>query len=391
MAYTVTSRKSYGSRLLNSVFGVLIGIALIVGMSVMLFWNEGRYNPADLAKEAQEITLSNTSSLEGQLVYYNCTLTGTAMTYDTIVSDSNYLYLNKKVEVYAWIETSETETHDNYGGSETTETTYYYNLGWTDSPQNPSTFADSAERTKPLAVAAETANSWENSAIDAGDFGIDQDALFDGPFVLNNDENLHLVSGETVKTSYLNDDRILSGDYVYIKASGSGGPTTPAFNDTRVSYTCVPSGISGILLGKASNGDIISFSNEDTTLYRFLPVDTLDAAVTFLDEEHNSSLWMLRIIGTIVMCLGFALLTKPLSTLLMVLPFLGHASEFILGIASFLVGFLFSVLVILISMIIHNIIALIIALAVLILIVIWGAKKAKKRAAEGEKKKKKKK
>jgi hypothetical protein len=360
-------------------------------MSVLLFWNEGRYNPADLAKDAQEITTANASTLEGQLVYYNCTLTGADMTYDTIASGGDYLYLGKKVEVYAWIETSETETHDNYGGSQTTETTYYYNLGWTESPQDPATFADSSERTKPLAVAAETANSWENSAIDAGDFGIDQDALFDGPFVSNNDMALHLVSGETVQASYLNADRILSGDYVYIKAAGSGGTSTHAFKDTRVSYTYLTSGISEILLGKASSGDILSFSNEDATLYRFLPVDTLDQAVAFLDQEHKSSLWMIRIIGTIVMCIAFAMLTKPLSTLLMVLPFLGHASNFLLGIASFLVGLLFSALVIVISMIVHNIIALIIALAVLILIIIWGAKKAKQRAADGEKKKKKKK
>jgi hypothetical protein len=141
MAYSVTKRQSYGSRILNSFIGVLIGIALIIGMSYLLFWNEGRYNPADLAETAQQITASN-SALDGQLVWYKGTLTGGAMTFndDTIVNDNNYLYLGRTVEVYAWIEKSSTTTHDNMGGSQDTTTTYTYDLGWTSSPVDPANF-----------------------------------------------------------------------------------------------------------------------------------------------------------------------------------------------------------------------------------------------------------
>ena len=41
-SFTETTTKSWGSRLGESIKGVLFGLVLIVGSCVFLFWNEGR-------------------------------------------------------------------------------------------------------------------------------------------------------------------------------------------------------------------------------------------------------------------------------------------------------------------------------------------------------------
>jgi hypothetical protein len=39
--YVETTTKSWGSRILQSIVGVLFGIVLILGTAALLFWNEG--------------------------------------------------------------------------------------------------------------------------------------------------------------------------------------------------------------------------------------------------------------------------------------------------------------------------------------------------------------
>ena len=88
MAYTETKTTGYGTRVKNSFKGILTGIILFIGGTVLLWWNEGRaVRTADMLEEAQKacVVMENPSkkdkSLEGELV---C---GTAMatTEDSLV------------------------------------------------------------------------------------------------------------------------------------------------------------------------------------------------------------------------------------------------------------------------------------------------------------------
>lgn len=376
MAYKVTSRRSYGSRIMNSFVGVLLGIALIIGMSILLFWNEGRYNLADLAKNAQELTATNASSLEGQLVWHKCTLQGGTMTFlnDDVIIDNNYIYLERNVEVYAWIESSETKTHDNIGGSQDVETVYSYKLGWTDNPVDPVNFQDPEMHTKQAPIVNIASMQYRNPNITIDKYSIDADTL-----EISSIQELILKSGETVEAGALSEEALISGNYIYYKAPLSTGPNNPSFNDIRVKYQYIPASLDGLIIGKIKGNSLVKFINEDAEIYRFFDANTLEEAVSQLNQEYKTTTWMLRIIGSIAMCVGFALLTGPFSTLLMVLPMLGNASKFLLGIVSFLIGAVYSVIVIVISAVFHNPIALAVAIGIIILLVIMGIRKKKKK------------
>ena len=54
MAYTETTRTSYGKRLGNSFGGIFTGLLLFIGATVLIWWNEGRAVKTDkMLKEAQ--------------------------------------------------------------------------------------------------------------------------------------------------------------------------------------------------------------------------------------------------------------------------------------------------------------------------------------------------
>src|SRR3990167_8092 len=142
-SFSSTTTTGYGSRIVNSIKGVVIGLILFVVSFGLLYWNEGRVDLSNIAKTATEIssaTVSTDSSLTGKLI----STTGVVNS-DQIIGDNLFLNPDKfiaaerEVEMYSWIEKSESHSKTNTGGSETTETTYTYSKGW---EVNPNTMKD---------------------------------------------------------------------------------------------------------------------------------------------------------------------------------------------------------------------------------------------------------
>src|SRR3989344_1779816 len=142
--FTDVTTTGYGSRIINSIKGVVIGLILFVVSFGLLYWNEGRVDLSNIAKTATEIssaTVSTDSSLTGKLI----STTGVVNS-DQIIGDNLFLNPDKfiaaerEVEMYSWIEKSESHSKTNTGGSETTETTYTYSKGWEENPKSTSNF-----------------------------------------------------------------------------------------------------------------------------------------------------------------------------------------------------------------------------------------------------------
>ncbi|MCQ2366048.1 MAG: TMEM43 family protein [Akkermansia sp.] len=150
MAYTETTTRSWGSRLGDSIKGIIVGIILFFASFPLLFWNEG--NSVKVAKALEEgrgitVEVQDISKIdpanEGKLVH----MCGDATTQDVLKDaefgiEYNGMMLRRKVQYYQWVEKSHEETKKNFGGSETTVTTYTYSKGWRNEPVNSSAFKE---------------------------------------------------------------------------------------------------------------------------------------------------------------------------------------------------------------------------------------------------------
>lgn len=150
MAYTETTTQSWGSRLGDSIRGIIIGFILFIVSFPLLFWNEG--NSVKVAQaleegrgatvEVADITKINSEN-EGKLVH----MCGDATTED-VLKDAEFcisyngMLLRRHVEFYQWVEKTRSETKKNMGGSETTVTTYTYEKKWCDRPENSSGYKE---------------------------------------------------------------------------------------------------------------------------------------------------------------------------------------------------------------------------------------------------------
>ena len=146
-SFTEVTTKSWGTRLGESIKGVLFGLVLIVGSCVFLFWNEGRavQTQRSLTEGASLVVSVDPARVDpandGKLVHLSGDLKpGAPLTDPDFTVSATALRLVRTVEMYQWKEETKTETRKNVGGSEETVTTYEYVRTWSDSRIDSSRF-----------------------------------------------------------------------------------------------------------------------------------------------------------------------------------------------------------------------------------------------------------
>ena len=255
--FTSTTTTGYGSRIVNSIKGVVIGIILFVASFGLLFWNEGRVDLSNIAKTATEITsatVSTDSTLSGKFI----STTGIVNS-DQIIGDNlflkpdRFIAAERQVEMYSWIEKSESRSKTNTGGSETTETTYTYSKDWKESPQSSSNFKHPEDHQNPQ----KSLDSYTNkvTAATIGAYNFDPQSV-----TLPNFSQLPLNSQNVT----LSDGAILANDsYLFIKKSEGGTFDSPQVGDLRISYHVLKPGFDGTIFGKLSGSKIDAYFDQD--------------------------------------------------------------------------------------------------------------------------------
>ena len=138
-SFEEVEHEGFGSRIMESIKGVLFGIALFFICIGVLFWNEGRY--IKLKQDLEEglgkaVTVKSESveqANEGKLVHTN----GTAKT-DDVLSDgefgvsANAVQLKRKAELYQWVEIKKTKKK-----KKKKVTTWEYKQQWAEGAPEP--------------------------------------------------------------------------------------------------------------------------------------------------------------------------------------------------------------------------------------------------------------
>jgi hypothetical protein len=356
--YTEVKKTGYGQNIAKSIIGVLLGIILFIISFVVLWNSEGRVNLGKVAEKAIELNAETLkSSANDQLV----ALTG-PMVSSTLLGDPDYLkpgkyiMLERIVEMYAWIEETETETKKKTGGSTEEKTTYRYKKSWTANPRASVEFKiPEGHENQPMSVKARI---FYVPHVNIGIYSFDH-------------ENATLPSSERVALDRNNaiahwDARLIDGDYIF---KGSGSYEEPKIGDLRISFMAVRAGIKVTLFGKLDDKEIIAYYHKGKTrLFRAF-AGTKDEAIVQLKTEHKVMGWVLRIVGFLLMWIGLSLILGPISAILDVLPFLGKVGRGVIGVITFVIALILSIIAILVSMIFHNTVALILLVIIAIIII----------------------
>lgn len=372
--FTDVTTTGYGGRIINSIKGVVVGLVLFVVSFGLLYWNEGRVDLSNIAKTAAEIssaTVSTDTSLAGKPISTSGNVNSNQTIGDNLfLNPDKFIAVEREVEMYSWIEKSESHSKTNTGGSETTEITYTYSKGWEENPKSSSNFKHQEGHENPQKSLDNYTNKVTTATIGVYNFDPQSVTLPNFSQLPLNSQNVTLSDGAV----------LANGSYIFIKKSADGTFDNPQVGDLRISYHVLRPGFDGTIFGKLSGSKIDPYFDPDgNNLYRLF-IGTRDHAISTLHTEYTISLWIWRLFGFLLMWFGLSALFGPISVLLDFLPIFGAISRSVIRAITFLAAFVLTIVTILVSMIAHSLIALIIALVVTVgatiaFLVIWRNKK----------------
>lgn len=336
-SYSVTSSTSWFGRIGGAIKGVLFGLLLIVISFPVLFLNEGRAVKTQKTLEEGASSVVKVSSEavdaknDGKLVY----LSGNAMAEGILADEpfkitSDALKLRRKVEFYQWKENKETKTEKKLGGGEETVTKYSYSKEWSDRPIDSSNFNQKHgyENPKPALTEAEWAK--DPVKLDAFTLSPGLAAQIENFSALNTTAVAELPTEVAGKKLHKN------GSEFYLGID----PATPAIGDLRVTHeVALPGSVS--VIAKQKGETFEPFLAKAGGTIEMLNSGAVSAESMFAAAHASNKMltWVLRLVGTVVMFIGFSLLFRPLSVLADVVPFIGN----IVGVGTGIVALLLSV------------------------------------------------
>lgn len=428
MAYTEKTTTGYGTRVGNSLKAVLVGFVLIIGATILLWWNEGRaVKTADMLEDAQGACVEmpnpdkKSAEFEGELV---CA-TAMANTDETLTDtqfgiSENAISLSRKVEYYQWVEHSESESEDKLGGKQETTTTYTYTQEWVSSPVNSSDFKDPAYKGKNYTwTTVEDQDVWAEK-VTFGAYVLNESLIHSisssEAIELNINENILASQNQSIADTYARikgvsttaaqtepaaatadsvktalpdsikqDNKV---DLEYVHQAGNvlyygRSMNAPEIGDVRITFEkTVPAKVT--VVSQVDGNTFKPFVAKNKKKFQTLRMGKKTIDEIFEEENEANSMWtwILRIVGTLLVISGIKSLFSFIETLLKVVPFLSSLFAFGVGIVATIIGIVYSLIVIALAWIFYRPVLGIILLLIAGFLVWVFAFNGKKKLAE---------
>jgi hypothetical protein len=330
-SFTETTTQGWGSRLGGSLVAALIGLILVPAAIVLMYWNEGRAVDGirALDRGAASVVEVNAAGVDpatnGKLVHVSGVLQAAAPAKDPVfgVTGDGLVRLTRSVEMYQWKETTNSTSQQNVGGSKTTQTTYNYQRDWSAQPIDSGHFKVPGGHQNP--AMQNRSATFDGTGVKIGVWQVD-------PSVLDKITAFTPIQPQAPPTAGYQ----ASGDGYY----HGQDPGTPAIGDERVNFTAVPAQTVSVAAAQAS-GVLTAFRDGNGYTIALAEPGVVSADALFHDEKKSEGVltWILRVVGFVLVLIGFVCMTRPLTMLFAVLPFL----ESLVGAGAFVVAFTLAV------------------------------------------------
>ncbi len=307
--HTVVTRQAWSSRLGESLKGILVGLVLLVGGCILLWWNEGRavVTAKGLAEGAGLVTAVPAGRVapehEGRLVH----VAGRAGSGE-VLADPDFpmmtvrgLVLRRQVEMYQWREKEQTKETKETGGSVVKETTYSYDQVWSSTLNDSSRFYDAAGHRNPASL------PYADMKLMAADARLEAFRLSSGLLA-------QLPVTDTLRppeAAALGPRQHPAQGRIYI----GDNPDSPAVGDVRLQYTYAPEQEVSVVARQSGDGFTPFSVSDGKRSIQMLEAGLHDASAMFHNAQmKNQALtWVLRAVGWLVLFLGFYFVLRPLS------------------------------------------------------------------------------
>jgi len=355
MTTTETVSTSWFSRLGNSFKNILIGLVLVIGMAILLFWNEGRAVKTEQGlKEGLAVVVSVTPDKknpmnEGKLIHFS----GMTNAPGTLIDEEfglskKALKMKRIVEVYQWAEETKSKTIDKLGGGTETTTTYSYVKKWSNAIIDSTRFKEADLHQNPSSKLLAD-KEWFAQDVTVGAYPISEELLSS----LSGYQPLSL-SQEVLNTqeTSMSAELQIVGDIIYYKTKDT---SVPEIGNTRISYEAItPQEISVVY--KQEGKSLVPYQTKNGSMIGMIQLGTSSAEQMFKNAQESNKVmtWIIRVVGILLMFVGFQLLLGVLPVIGSVIPFVGKIVGAGVGVVSFLLTIILASIVIAVAWIFYR-------------------------------------
>ena len=346
MSFTETTRTSWLARLKNALFGAVIGIILVVVAIWALFWNEGRSIKAYRALtegagivvsvSADEIAPAN----EGKLIHVSGKVTPDGVPADPEfgISAAGAVAIRREVEMYQWVEKSQSRSETKLGGAEETVTTYTYTREWKSGRENSGDFRQPEGHENPELAVEDRSFAVDSAKV--GAFSVSGENVAG----LGKQTDLKLTGEDAARA-----EEVLSGN-VQLDRSGfyvGMNPAQPQVGDLRIRYSRADLPEASFVAAQ-SDGWLKPFTASNGREIFLSESGQAGAAEMFetAQAENTMIMWLIRIGGMVGLLVGFSLLFSILGVIADVVPIAGSLVRFGTGLIALVLTVLVGPLVI---------------------------------------------
>ncbi|MDB5377342.1 MAG: hypothetical protein JWR00_1788 [Rubritepida sp.] len=312
--FTSTSSQSWFSSIGSALVGLLIGLVMIPGSGALLFWNEGRAvqtarSLTEGAGAVWDVSADRPDAAnEGKLVHVSGPVRVGQVPLDTELDakpPNGTLRLLRNVEMFQWLEENRSETRTRLGGGTETVTTSTYRRGWHDGRVDSSRFHQPDGHQNPQLRYA--SRSFLAQGATLGGFRLSDQQLGGLP----TDQTLTLP-GSGDGTRYIGPD-----------------PNNPRLGDLRITWRYAQPDSVSVVGAQVGDGFGPYATNAGDRLL-LIRAGTVPAPAMFQQAQDDNALltWILRLVGVVLMFIGWVLLFNPLKVLADVIPPLGAVVGF---------------------------------------------------------------
>lgn len=340
MAISRTSNQSWFVRIGSSFKGILFGGLLFIVAFPVLFMNEGRAvrTAKGLSEGAGAVVNIDASQIETQNEGKFVHLSGEART-DEILRDDDFgievngIRLTRHVEMFQWKETTSKKTKKKLGGGTETVTTFDYEKGWASSRIDSSNFEQPAGHENPSAMPF-TNHYSEAKKVQLGAFNLSNSLVGK----IRNSQPVEF-NKEQLPEAIASRARIMSdgkngSKRIYLKARDPnsidvsvniGETESTEIGDLRVWFTTTPTSEVSVMSKQVGNGFEPFKTHAGTKLHMLSKgIVSAEAMITKAEADNVTLTWILRGLGTAMMCIGIGLFLRPLAVIGDVVPFVGR-------------------------------------------------------------------
>uniref|UniRef100_A0A8C8HKE1 Transmembrane protein 43 n=1 Tax=Oncorhynchus tshawytscha TaxID=74940 RepID=A0A8C8HKE1_ONCTS len=326
---TSRSKPGFLERLSETAGGTVTGVVLFALSFYVLFTNEGRaLRTATSLDEglSQVVSLHLYSSPLDHNNNHLVHLTGALRTLQPL-HDPNYrvavqaVKLKRQVEMYQWVEYSESRDYDEDGESKT-ETTYNYNSEWKAELINSRNFDKEIGHINPSAMAVESVT------VVASDVQVGPFSLSKG--LVDQIENFQTLSLKGLPAPDSDSFLTVDEDYFYHTQHPRRPEVSVTLNTMAVfkqaaqlGYSPPPTHVK-IVVAMQSYDTLKPFRTKSGDTLEIIYLEELTAEEVFEREHNNNAMltWALRAGGWLLMFLGISLMIRIIHTLVDWIPIL---------------------------------------------------------------------